>query len=84
MINDIIFIPSKQLNTKLKHIMHNNDFIKAIGNNKKNECFRLFVELPEDKIGVTAWYTMGIFEDVKQEFTGNGKYKILKIEKEIR
>jgi hypothetical protein len=58
-------------------------FMSAIGNNKKRKVFRLYAELPENKVGVSGWYGEETFELFKQEVITAGN-KILKIEESFQ
>ena len=56
----------------------NNLIIKSIGA-KKVTSFRIHAEMQNGKIGLTAWYTSAVIEDIKQDVKDEG-HKIIKVE----
>lgn len=58
-----------------------NDFKTTI-TSKKVEAFRIHAAQGNGKVGITAWYTMAVFDEIKKDVESYG-VKILKIEKSL-
>jgi hypothetical protein len=58
-----------------------NDFILAI-TGKPSECYRVHADIGNDKVGITAWYTIAVIKDVIQDINKQDGVIILGIEKQ--
>ena len=56
----------------------NNDFIAAI-TSEKVDTYRIYAKMPGGRIGITAEYTAGVIEAVKEDLLSHG-HEIIKIE----
>ena len=59
------------------------DFLKAISGIKPAEVYRIHAKLPNGKVGITAWYTKAVIDDLENEIKNTGA-TIIKIEKSTK